>query len=83
MLFFYLFMPEMKGRYVVQIRVSFVSDIVANKGFRSLEELDEIFAAGVPSRRFKSYRCHIVEEAVSHTKDAEAKKSVAHVERVS
>lgn len=44
LVFFYLFMPEMKGR--------------------SLEELDEIFAARVPARRFKEYRCHVVEQAV-------------------
>jgi hypothetical protein len=30
---------------------------------RSLEELDEIFEANVPARRFKQYQCRIVEEA--------------------
>ncbi|KAJ5759214.1 hypothetical protein N7520_006370 [Penicillium odoratum] len=42
-IFFYFFMPEMKGR--------------------SLEELDEIFAARVPARNFKSYQCLIREAA--------------------
>ncbi|OQE26601.1 hypothetical protein PENSTE_c005G05511 [Penicillium steckii] len=41
--FFYFFMPEMKGR--------------------SLEELDEIFEARVPARKFKSYQCLIREVA--------------------
>lgn len=41
--FFYIFMPEMKGR--------------------SLEELDEIFAARVPARKFQSYQCLIREAA--------------------
>ncbi|KAF2180366.1 general substrate transporter [Zopfia rhizophila CBS 207.26] len=43
-LFFYFFMPEMKGR--------------------SLEELDEIFEAGIPARKFKQYECRIIEEAM-------------------
>ena len=43
MIFFYFFMPEMKGR--------------------SLEELDEIFTAGVSARKFKSYQCLIREVA--------------------
>lgn len=30
---------------------------------RSLEELDEIFEAGVPARQFKQYQCRIVEQA--------------------
>jgi len=30
---------------------------------RSLEELDEIFEAGVPARKFKQYECRIVQEA--------------------
>lgn len=30
---------------------------------RSLEELDEIFEAGVPARKFKQYECKIVQEA--------------------
>lgn len=30
---------------------------------RSLEELDEIFEAGIAARKFKSYECRIVEEA--------------------
>jgi hypothetical protein len=30
---------------------------------RSLEELDEIFQAGVGARKFKQYECRIVEEA--------------------
>ncbi|KAF2865262.1 general substrate transporter [Massariosphaeria phaeospora] len=42
-IFFYMFIPEMKGR--------------------SLEELDEIFEAGVPARRFAEYKCQIVEDA--------------------
>ena len=29
---------------------------------RSLEELDEIFEAGMPARRFPEYKCKIVEE---------------------
>lgn len=41
--FFYLFMPEMKGR--------------------SLEELDEMFAARVPVRKFRAYVCAVREEA--------------------
>jgi hypothetical protein len=41
--FFYLFMPEMKGR--------------------SLEELDEMFAARVPVRKFRSYVCAVREDA--------------------
>lgn len=48
-LFFYFFMPEMKGR--------------------SLEELDEIFEAGVPARKFKQFECRIVEDAM-HDVDA-------------
>lgn len=30
---------------------------------RSLEELDEIFEAGISARKFPQYRCKIVEEA--------------------
>jgi hypothetical protein len=30
---------------------------------RSLEEIDEIFEAGVGARKFKKYECRIVEEA--------------------
>jgi len=30
---------------------------------RSLEELDEIFEACVPARKFKQYTCRIVQEA--------------------
>jgi len=30
---------------------------------RSLEELDEIFEAGLKARKFKQYRCRIVEDA--------------------
>jgi hypothetical protein len=30
---------------------------------RSLEELDEIFEAGIPARKFRKYECRIVEEA--------------------
>ncbi|KAL4916494.1 general substrate transporter [Aspergillus aurantiobrunneus] len=41
--FFYFFIPEMKGR--------------------SLEELDEIFAARVPARKFAGYQCLIREAA--------------------
>ncbi|KAF2258410.1 general substrate transporter [Lojkania enalia] len=52
--FFYLFMPEMKGR--------------------SLEELDEIFEAGTPARKFKQYECRIFEEAM-HDIDAKNMKS--------
>ncbi|EME86713.1 uncharacterized protein MYCFIDRAFT_29572 [Pseudocercospora fijiensis CIRAD86] len=39
--FFFFFMPEMKGR--------------------SLEQLDEIFAAKVPARKFKDYQCREIE----------------------
>jgi len=42
-LFFFFFMPEMKGR--------------------SLEELDEIFAARVPTWKFKEYQCIVKDEA--------------------
>ncbi|PSN72636.1 general substrate transporter [Corynespora cassiicola Philippines] len=42
--FFYIFMPEMKGR--------------------SLEELDEIFEAGVSAREFPRYKCKIVEDVI-------------------
>lgn len=30
---------------------------------RSLEELDEIFEAGVPAKKFAAYQCQIVEDA--------------------
>jgi hypothetical protein len=30
---------------------------------RSLEEVDEIFEAGISARKFPSYRCKIVEDA--------------------
>jgi hypothetical protein len=30
---------------------------------RSLEELDEIFEAKIPARKFPSYKCQIVEDA--------------------
>lgn len=59
------------------------SGTIADVSIRSLEELDEIFAAGIPARKFMSYQCHIVEDAVLHTKDAETKASAAHVEEVS
>ena len=63
--FFYLFIPESKGR--------------------SLEELDEIFEAGVSARKFSEYKCKIVEDAkqdilVSHrgqNQTVEANKSSA------
>ena len=31
---------------------------------RSLEELDEIFEAGISARKFRGYECRIVEEAM-------------------
>ena len=31
---------------------------------RSLEELDEIFEAGVPARKFPQYQCRILEDAM-------------------
>jgi hypothetical protein len=37
---------------------------------RSLEELDEIFEAGVPARKFKQYECRIVQE-VKHDVNAQ------------
>ncbi|GAB1200202.1 hypothetical protein APSETT444_009570 [Aspergillus pseudonomiae] len=52
--FFYLFIPEMKGR--------------------SLEELDEIFTAGVSARRFASYQCLIREAARIDAVHAEGRK---------
>ncbi|KAB8261240.1 general substrate transporter [Aspergillus pseudonomiae] len=52
--FFYFFIPEMKGR--------------------SLEELDEIFAAGVSARRFASYQCLIGEAARIDAVHAEGRK---------
>ncbi|KAL4904585.1 hypothetical protein BDW74DRAFT_185512 [Aspergillus multicolor] len=52
-IFFYFFIPEMKGR--------------------SLEELDEIFAARVPARKFKGYQCLITEAARIEAVNAEAK----------
>ncbi|EAU38341.1 predicted protein [Aspergillus terreus NIH2624] len=56
--FFYFFMPEMKGR--------------------SLEELDEIFEARIPARKFQSYQCAIREtariDAVNAKVDNEQKK---------
>jgi hypothetical protein len=30
---------------------------------RSLEELDEIFEAGVPARKFPQYQCRILQDA--------------------
>jgi hypothetical protein len=50
---------------------------------RSLEELDEIFEAGVPARKFKGYECRIVEEAM-HDLDAQhtLKQEGAFVESV-
>lgn len=42
---------------------------------RSLEELDEIFTAGVPARKFESYQC-LVREAARI--DAVHAKTVEH-----
>ncbi|KAL4886713.1 general substrate transporter [Aspergillus karnatakaensis] len=53
LVFFYYFIPEMKGR--------------------SLEELDEMFGAGVPAREFKGYQCVIGEVARMDAVNAEAK----------
>ncbi|KAF7624106.1 putative transporter [Aspergillus flavus] len=52
--FFYFFIPEMKGR--------------------TLEELDEIFAARVAARKFKSYQCLIGEAARIAAVHAEGRK---------
>jgi hypothetical protein len=45
---------------------------------RSLEELDEIFAARIPARKFQSYQCAIREtariDAVNAKVDNEQKK---------
>jgi hypothetical protein len=57
--FFYFFMPEMKGR--------------------SLEELDEIFAARVPTRKFKSYQTVI--RAAARIDAANAKGASRHIEK--
>ncbi|KAL1861184.1 hypothetical protein Plec18170_001699 [Paecilomyces lecythidis] len=60
-IFFYFYMPEMKGR--------------------SLEELDEIFAAGVSARKFPSYQCVIKEVAIRDLKSSEAQAGeITHVE---
>ncbi|KAJ5984128.1 hypothetical protein N7481_006227, partial [Penicillium waksmanii] len=56
--FFYFFMPEMKGR--------------------SLEELDEIFAARVPARKFESYQCLIREAAHLDAVNAKTGKKDQH-----
>lgn len=42
---------------------------------RSLEELDEIFEAGIPARKFKQYECRIVEEAMHELESHEVAKS--------
>ncbi|KAL2864127.1 general substrate transporter [Aspergillus lucknowensis] len=55
LVFFYFFIPEMKGR--------------------SLEELDEIFAARVPARKFAGYQCLIREAARMDAVNAEGLKS--------
>jgi hypothetical protein len=47
---------------------------------RSLEELDEIFAAGTPARKFSEYQCVIREEAVHNVKVSEEQKTAEHVE---
>ncbi|KAJ5380981.1 uncharacterized protein N7496_003409 [Penicillium cataractarum] len=57
--FFYFFMPEMKGR--------------------SLEELDEIFAARVPARKFKSYQTVI--RVAARIDAANAKGVSQHIEK--
>ncbi|KAL4805907.1 general substrate transporter [Aspergillus unguis] len=54
--FFYFFIPEMKGR--------------------SLEELDEIFAARVPARKFKKFQCLIGEAARIEAANAEGKRDL-------
>ncbi|EJU02939.1 general substrate transporter [Dacryopinax primogenitus] len=63
--FFYVYMPEMKGR--------------------SLEELDEIFEARVPARKFPEYVCHISQEAAHdvathHIPHINDKPSIEYVE---
>ncbi|KAF2206063.1 putative transporter [Delitschia confertaspora ATCC 74209] len=60
--FFYLFVPEMKGR--------------------SLEELDEIFEAGVAARKFKQYECRIMEEAKHEVDVQHGAADVGVVEKV-
>ncbi|KAL4924048.1 general substrate transporter [Aspergillus undulatus] len=52
--FFYFFIPEMKGR--------------------SLEELDEIFAAKIPARKLRGYQCLIGEAARADAVHAEGLK---------
>lgn len=48
---------------------------------RSLEELDEIFAAGVSARKFPSYQCVIKEVAIRDLKSSEAQSGeITHVE---
>jgi hypothetical protein len=50
---------------------------------RSLEELDEIFAAGVSARKFSSYQCVIKEVAMQDIKSSEAEcGEVTHLETV-
>lgn len=44
---------------------------------RSLEELDEIFEAGIPAREFKRYQCRIVEEAM-HAIDNQTQTKTKH-----
>ncbi|KAJ5669506.1 hypothetical protein N7462_010576 [Penicillium macrosclerotiorum] len=58
--FFYFFMPEMKGR--------------------SLEELDEIFAARVPARKFESYQTVIRE--LARIDAVNAKSAGQHIEKI-
>ena len=69
-IFFYLFMPEMKGRYVFAAKFELnveLESMLTLSFLRSLEELDEIFAARVPARKFPGYQCQIVQEADRYT----------------
>ncbi|KAL4937876.1 hypothetical protein BDV06DRAFT_226545 [Aspergillus oleicola] len=61
-IFFYFFIPEMKGR--------------------SLEELDEIFAARVPARKFRGYKCLVGEAARIEAVNRQGLKGSSHVENV-
>jgi len=49
---------------------------------RSLEELDEIFAARTPALRFENYTCHKIDEAMSCREEVELKDASQHVEEV-
>jgi hypothetical protein len=51
---------------------------------RSLEELDEIFVAGTPVRKFSEYQCVIREEAVHdvNVSKREEDKTAGYVKRM-